>query len=119
MEETHRKKNAAYAGADNKDALANFRMAELFGISSFMGCLVRISDKFIRIANITRRPENEQVGETVIDTLLDLANYCLIAICLYEQAHAQPVDQQKNDRSWMHGIEPEADPAYEHELALQ
>ncbi len=85
MERIHNAKNAGYAGADNEDALANFRMSERLGISAFMGCLVRITDKFIRITNLARKLSNEQVGESIKDTLIDLANYCLIAICLYEE----------------------------------
>jgi hypothetical protein len=31
---THQAKNAGYAGADNPDTWANFRMSEAFGVSS-------------------------------------------------------------------------------------
>jgi len=85
MEDIHTRKNAGYAGCDNPDAFANFRMSEMFGVSPFRGCLVRLSDKFIRIANLTKDSKNEQVGEAITDTLLDLANYAIIAICLYEE----------------------------------
>ncbi len=91
MRELHNRKNSAYAGADNRDALANFRMSEVFGIKPFMGCLVRISDKYIRITNLARKPSNEQVGESIVDTLMDLAVYCLIAVCLYEEQHGVEV----------------------------
>lgn len=87
MQDIQRRKNAGYAGQDNPDPWANFRMAEMFGVSAFIGCLVRMSDKFIRIANLVKNPKNEQVNESITDTLLDLANYCLIAICLYEEEH--------------------------------
>ena len=33
----HVAKNAGYAGADNPDPWANFRMCEAFGISAFTG----------------------------------------------------------------------------------
>lgn len=87
MQDIQKRKNAGYAGQGNPDPWANFRMAEMFGVSSFIGCLVRMSDKFIRIANLVKNPKNEQVNESITDTLLDLANYCLIAICLYEEEH--------------------------------
>jgi hypothetical protein len=92
MEDIHVRKNAGYAG-DSPDPWANFRESERFGISAFKGCLVRISDKFIRICNLTKNPSNEQVGETIMDTLLDLANYCLIAVCLYEEE----MERKKNE----------------------
>lgn len=82
--ELYLKKNAGYSG-DCGDPFKNFRFSELFGISPFKGCLVRMSDKFIRIANLTKDPKNEKVGENITDTLMDLAVYALIAICLYKE----------------------------------
>ena len=81
----HRRKNAGYAGADNPDPWANFRMSEAFGVNALDGCLVRLSDKYIRITNLRRNSANEQVGESIKDTLRDLAAYSLIAICLLEE----------------------------------
>lgn len=83
--ELHIRKNAGYSGMDNPDAWANFRMAEAFGVSAFKGCLVRMSDKYIRITNLVKNPDNEQVGESIKDTLKDLAAYALIAVCLLEE----------------------------------
>lgn len=85
MQDIRVRKNAGYAGQDNPDPWANFRLATMLGIPASVGCLVRMSDKFIRICNLTRQPKNEQVGESLKDTLIDLANYCLIAICLLEE----------------------------------
>lgn len=81
----HEKKNAGYSGADNPDPWANFRMSEAFGVSPFKGCLVRMSDKYIRVTNLVKNPKNEQVGENIKDTLFDLAAYALIAVCLLEE----------------------------------
>lgn len=83
--ELHRRKNAGYAGKDNPDPWANFRLAENFGVSAFQGCMVRLSDKFIRVGNLTKDSSNDMVGESIIDTLRDLAAYSYIAICLYEE----------------------------------
>lgn len=84
MKDLHIKKNAGYSG-DSQDRWANFRMAENFGVSAFLGCLVRMSDKFIRIQNLVKNPKNEQVGESIRDTLMDLASYALISICLWDE----------------------------------
>lgn len=93
MKVLHEKKNKGYSG-DSEDRWANFRMAEDFGVSAVLGCLVRMSDKFIRIQNLIKNPKNEQVGEAITDTLMDLASYALIAICLlnekYQQLKYQP-----------------------------
>ncbi len=85
IEDLHNRKNAGYSGAESKDALANFRLAAMFGVTPFQGVLVRLSDKFSRIASLTRNPTNEQVGENIKDTLMDNAVYSLLAICLYEE----------------------------------
>jgi hypothetical protein len=85
MKEVHRAKNAGYSGADAEDPWRNFRVSEMFDVPAFTGCLVRMSDKFIRITNLVKDNTNDQVGEAVTDTLMDLANYAIIAICLYEE----------------------------------
>lgn len=83
MKGLHIAKNAGYSG-DSLDRWANFRLSEKFGVSAFVGCLVRMSDKVIRVQNLVKNPSNEKVGENIKDTLMDLASYALIAICLME-----------------------------------
>lgn len=92
--ELHRRKNAGYAGKDNPDPWANFRLAENFGVSAFRGCMVRLSDKFIRVGNLVKDSENEMVGESIVDTLRDLAAYSYIAICLYEEEQKKELGNQ-------------------------
>lgn len=81
----HIAKNAGYAGADNPDPWANFRLAANFGVSPVEGVYVRMSDKYIRTTNLRANPANERVGESLLDTLADLAAYSLIAICLLRE----------------------------------
>lgn len=85
MRETHLKKSAGYAGMDNPDTFANFRLSENLGVSAFLGCMIRLSDKYTRACNLIKNPKNEQLGEKLKDTLIDLASYALIAICLLEE----------------------------------
>lgn len=92
MKILHENKNAGYSGQTNPDAWANFRNSENFGVSSFLGCLIRLSDKWIRIQNLVKDPSNDKVGESIIDTLKDLAAYALIAVCLYEEK----LEKEKN-----------------------
>lgn len=84
MKDLHIKKNTGYSG-DSNDDWANFRMSEALGIPAHMGALVRMSDKWIRITNLVKNPNFDQVGESIIDTLMDLAAYCLIVICLLRE----------------------------------
>ena len=85
MKEIHITKNAGYSGIDNPDKWANFRVCEGLGIPAWKGCLVRMGDKFIRITNLARNPKNDMVGESIKDTLIDLASYALICICLIQE----------------------------------
>jgi len=95
MKDLHIRKSAGYAGQNNPDAWANFRMSEGFGVSAFLGCLIRITDKFIRIQNLVKNPKNDMVGESVRDTLFDLASYALIAICLWDEIEEVNVQVEK------------------------
>ena len=85
MKAIHLSKNAGYSGKDNPDPFANFRFASRFGVTAFLGCLIRMRDKFIRISNLVKNPANDQVNENIKDTLMDMAVYCLIAVCLREE----------------------------------
>lgn len=85
VKDLHLRKNSGYAGKDSTDPWANFRMAEKVGITPFKGCLVRMTDKFMRVCNLAMNPANDQVNESIKDTLMDLAAYSLIAACLYEE----------------------------------
>jgi len=81
MADLHQRKNAGYSG-DNPDSWANFRNCEVFGVSAQAGVLTRMSDKWARLTNLWKNPRNEQVGESIDDTLMDLAAYALILVCL-------------------------------------
>jgi hypothetical protein len=88
MAEISAAKNSDYADSE-ADPLRNFRACERAGIPAFDGCLTRLSDKFERVMNLRRKErESRTVGvkdESITDTLLDLANYALIAIVLHEE----------------------------------
>lgn len=89
MRDVHVAKNAGYSGEDNPDSWANFRLAEMFGVSSLKGCYIRMMDKIARISSLTKNKNNDKVGESIKDSLLDLAVYSLIAICLFEEEQGQ------------------------------
>jgi len=97
MKTLHRNKNRGYAG-DSEDRWANFRISEAFGISAFLGTLVRMSDKWVRITNLVKNPKNERVGESIKDTLMDLAAYALIAICIMEEEEKSDVGNMEERR---------------------
>ena len=95
--EIHKKKNAGYSGVDAEDPWKNFREAKRFGATPFIGCMIRVSDKYTRIGNLIQNPEADQVDEKITDTLLDMANYCLIALCLWEEEQEKAAEEQARD----------------------
>lgn len=71
-------KNADYAGENSVDAFKNFRVIEqLWWATTEQWFLTRISDKFTRIINLTKQ-DNHVQDEKIEDTLLDMANYCIL-----------------------------------------
>ena len=84
----HIAKNAGYAGAANPDPWANFRLSVHFGIPAFNGVLVRMSDKFSRYISLKADASNDRIGESIIDTLIDLGAYALIALCIAREETA-------------------------------
>jgi hypothetical protein len=99
MADLHKRKSAGYSGADNPDTWANFRNAKGWGVTELQGCLVRMADKYTRAQNIFRQASNEQVGEGLTETLIDLAAYALIAVCLLEEAKGDGLSPQLRELS--------------------
>jgi len=83
MKNTHNAKRHDYASTE--DVFANFRHCEIAGIPAWKGVAVRISDKFSRIMGFARKERLEVKDESIKDTLVDMANYALIALILYEE----------------------------------
>lgn len=72
------RKNHDYAGGTNH-AFMNFTMVEQLTISSTeQGFLTRMTDKFTRIINFVNSGVLKVADEKIEDTLLDLANYCIL-----------------------------------------
>lgn len=73
-----RAKNADYTGMGD-DPFANFDRVQVMGVTDTVrGFLVRMLDKFSRITSFAQKGILEVKDESVEDTLLDLANYCLL-----------------------------------------
>ena len=74
-------KNADYTGAGD-DPFFNLRTGETLSIGTTeQGLLFRMTDKFTRIITLTKTAIAQVKDETIEDTLLDFANYCLLLAC--------------------------------------
>lgn len=78
MAEIHSDKNQDYAGDD--DPLRNFKACERMGIEAWRGIAIRMSDKWTRLENFVKNDTLKVEDESIEDTLIDLANYCLLYI---------------------------------------
>ena len=84
LSEVYQKKNTAYGDSFGK----SFRdwvvtaYGDSFGKSFrdwvVTAAAVRLEDKFNRFINLARHPEIDPGDEQITDTLMDMANYCLM-----------------------------------------
>ncbi len=72
------KKNADYTGVGD-DPFKNFRAVGFYNQSWILvGFFTRMTDKFGRLASFIERGVLLVKDETIEDSLLDLANYCVL-----------------------------------------
>ena len=84
IKKIHADKNHDYA--TDEDSLSNLKMCKtLIGIPSWIGVVVRLCDKFCRIAEYAKKKELKVKEEGIKDTLIDMAVYSLLAIILMEE----------------------------------
>lgn len=79
--ELHRKKGADYG--TNEDPLANLRASADFGIPPWVGAVLRANDKIRRIKSFILKGRLE--NESLEDSLIDCANYFVLALQLYRE----------------------------------
>lgn len=92
MLEISRKKNNDYTGND-VSPFANFNRVELLGIcNTEQGFLTRMTDKLSRLISFSQKGVFEVEDEKVEDTLLDLANYCILLYGYIESKKEGVVD---------------------------
>ncbi len=70
LHETYKNKNADYGDS----------FAEMFAEFGIITAITRIGDKFNRLKNLYKNKEQKVKDESVRDTLLDMANYCLMTV---------------------------------------
>lgn len=78
MKATTKAKNSDYTG-DSEDPFFNFSGVEILKVASVeQGFLTRMLDKYCRINTFAKKGVLQVKDESVEDTLIDLANYCLL-----------------------------------------
>lgn len=90
MLDLYKRKNADYGNSVTKTF-------DEYGLVSF---LVRIEDKLNRVATLTKKSTTEQQvkDEKIEDTLLDLANYSIMALIELDRVKSEQVCSLNDDR---------------------
>ena len=68
LNQIYEQKNKAYGDS----------FGETFNKLGIVSAITRISDKYNRLVNLATHPEINKGDEAIEDTLLDMANYCLM-----------------------------------------
>jgi len=77
------KKGYDYSGEER--ITKNFHFHEDIGVPAELSCFIRLSDKFNRLKNFFKQGVLKFKGEKVEDTLIDLANYCIILYLILKE----------------------------------
>lgn len=81
----HRRKGADYGRS--YDCFANVSASSDWGISPWIGAMMRANDKIVRLQAYANGSTLQNEG--VEDSLLDIATYTVIALCLFRREFDQ------------------------------
>lgn len=70
LDALYEKKNNAYGNS----------FGETFEKLGVISAVTRISDKYNRMCNLVKNPDIDNLGESLEDTLKDMASYCIMTI---------------------------------------
>lgn len=79
--EMHRRKGADYG--TKEDFFANVSASAQWGIPPWVGAMMRVNDKVVRLQAAARGSTLRNEG--IEDSLLDIATYAIIALCLFRR----------------------------------
>lgn len=101
MAELHAKKQADYG--TGKDPFANVRASQEWGIKPWVGALVRMNDKVTRLKTYCQKGTLQNEG--VVDSLLDISVYALIAHILFCEEKSLQRDESKTQAIFVSPVE--------------
>lgn len=88
LNEIYKQKSAAYGDS----------FSETFGKLGIVSAVTRITDKHNRIVNLVGHKDVDMGDESIRDTLLDMANYCIMTVM--EMDAKQSSDVVTGFREW-------------------
>lgn len=84
--ELYEKKNKCYGGS----------FSDTYKKLGLISAVTRISDKFNRLCNLATNPDIDNLGESLEDTLRDMASYCIMTVMELENAKPIGVNMQRD-----------------------
>lgn len=78
----HRRKGNDYG--TSTDFFANVSQSEQWGVMPWIGAMMRLNDKVVRLQQAARGGTLQNEG--IEDSMLDIATYAIIALCLYRRS---------------------------------
>lgn len=79
-----------------KDRAYGSSFADTYKKLGLISAVTRISDKFNRLCNLVTNPDIDNLGESLEDTLRDMASYCIMTVMELENAKPFGLDMQGN-----------------------
>lgn len=73
--ELYEKKNKAYGNS----------FSNTYKKLGIISAVTRISDKYDRLCNLATNPDIDDLGESLEDTLRDMASYCIMTVMEFEK----------------------------------
>ena len=65
---------------EKKDALYGDSFGTTYEKLGIISAVTRISDKYNRLCNLATNPDVDNLGESIEDTLKDMAAYCIMTL---------------------------------------
>ena len=75
LNDTYTQKNSDYGDS----------FSQTFNALGLISAITRISDKYNRVCNLALSNTAHVKDETIVDTLMDMANYCLMTVMELEE----------------------------------
>ena len=83
MADLYEKKNKGYGNS----------YSEAYPDTGVIGLISPISHTYHRLINLIRNPKIDDLGEPIQDTLIDMANYCIMALMEIETHESAKVEE--------------------------
>ena len=79
-----------------KDRAYGSSFADTYKKLGIISAVTRISDKYNRLCNLATNPDIDNLGESLEDTLRDMASYCIMTVMELENAKTIGLDMRGN-----------------------